>query len=278
MTTKHTHTHRGHCQLCLRVHALDMTTGTVAKHGYTIPDGYFVGECPGSDRHSLHIERKLTDAAIEDAEGRARSMRKHIAKLEAGTETPARAWSGRYVRVEHKSRRSGQTYTTTEQELVPFAEAPAHYQADAVKGEIYKYDSFARAAEHRVEVLTKWAADIFDSKVPAYRVDEIEPTQWSVGDTLRIGGKKGFDAKIEAIEERDYKTVGFRRGSQTVRTPHALVTYPAKPEKRSKPDKYDPEGYVIEKAREERKVWEPLRNFKRTETKLAAVLKKAGLL
>lgn len=278
MTAKHTHTHRGHCQLCIRVQAIDMRTGEIAKHGYSVPNGYYVGTCPGSGEKSLHTERRLADAAIKAARERAASAMAHVERLNNGTVKPSLAWSGRYVNVEKTSRRTKQTYRTTEREMIPFAQAPAVYQAEAVRAEVFEYESAARNANDYANELTQWAADIFDKQVPAYPVKDLEAREWQVGDTLRIGGKKGFDAVIEAIEERDYRSVGFRRGSVTIKTPHALVTYPAVTEQRTKPTKYDPEGYVTRKAQPERKVWEPLRNFKREVSPLFAKLKEAGML
>jgi uncharacterized protein YciI len=274
MSTKHTHTHRGHCQLCIRVQAIDMRTGEVAKHGYSVPNGYYVGTCPGSGEKSLHAERRLADAAIKSARERAAHCMAHVERLNNGTATPDLAWSGRYVNVEKVSRRTGQTYRVSEQEMIPFAQAPAVYQGEAVRREVFEYEAHARNANDYANDLTKWAADIFDKEVPAYRVKDLEAREWQVGDTLRIGGKKGFDAKIEAIEERDYRSVGYRRGSVTIKTPHALVTYPAVEEKRTKGEF----SYVTREAQPERKIWEALRNYKREVSPLFAKLKEAGML
>jgi hypothetical protein len=274
---KHTHTHRGHCQLCIRVQAIDMHTGVVAKHGYEVPNGFFIGTCPGSGEKSLHVERRLADAAIKSARDRAKAAEGFIHRLQVGEMKPLQAWSGRYVQVERISRRSKQTYRVTEREFIPFEQAPAIYQAEAVRAEIFEYESVARNATNYADTLTKWAGDIFE-KVEAYPVADLEAREWQVGDTLRIGGKKGFDAKIEAIEDREYRTIGYRRGRQTIVTPHALVTYPAVTEKRTKPTKFDPVGYVTRQAQPERKVWEALRNFKRETTPLFDRLKEAGML
>ena len=270
-----THTHRGHCQLCLRVQAINPATGNIAKHGYKVPDGYhmYVGTCPGSDERTLHVERRLADAAIKTARERAAACTKHAELLQAGSVTPVEAWSGSYERVEKTGRR-GITYFVTERKMIAFAQAAPIYQAEAVRAEVFVYEAHAANATSYANDLTKWAADIFDKGVPAYPVEELEPTKWSVGDTLRIGGKKGFDAVIEAIEERDYRSNGFRRGTQTIKTPHALVTYPAVEEKRTKGEY----SYVTQEARPARQVWEALRNYKRGLSALALSLKEAGKL
>lgn len=275
MSTKHTHTHRGHCQLCIRVQAIDMRTGFIAKHGYTVPNGYYIGTCPGSGEKSLHTERRLADAAVRTARERAAGYMARVERLNNGTVFPELAWSGRYERVERTSIRTKQKYFVTEREWIPFKQAPEVYQKEAVRAEVFECEAQARNANDYANDLTDWAAKIYDKQVPAYRVEELEPAEWKVGDTLRIGGKKGFDAKIEAIESREYRSVGYRRGSVTIMTPHALVTYPATPEKVTGKGEY---AYVSQKAQPERKVWEALRNYKRGLSELAERLKEAGKL
>lgn len=275
MSTKHTHTHRGHCQLCASVQAIDMRTGVIAKHGYTVEHGYFQGECPGSGLLSLHTERSKCDAEIKRSRETAASCRETAAKYKAGTLFPAYAWNGEY-HDEPDPRRPGKTRKA--ETMVDFGVAPKYYQEQRVRECIYAVEARAQQCERYADTMTKWAAEIFDGKVPAYRVEQLEPKGWKIGDTIRIGGRKGYDVTIEAIEDRPYRTNGFSRGSSSVMTPHALVTHPARPEKRTKPTKYDPEGYVLEKARAAVQSWEPLRNCKREAPALAQRLKREGLL
>tara|TARA_Y100000816_G_scaffold177373_1_gene128019 strand:- start:625 stop:1464 length:840 start_codon:yes stop_codon:yes gene_type:complete len=61
---KTTHTHRGHCQACGRVHAVDTAKNLLAKHGYTVEFGYFDGVCTGSDRKPLEVDKSFTEATI----------------------------------------------------------------------------------------------------------------------------------------------------------------------------------------------------------------------
>lgn len=44
-----THTHRGHCQICDRIQAVNVKTGRIAKHGYNVRWDFYSGTCPGSD-------------------------------------------------------------------------------------------------------------------------------------------------------------------------------------------------------------------------------------
>jgi hypothetical protein len=269
--TKVTHTHRGHCQKCLRVHAIDVGTGLLAKHGYTVDGGYFSGECAGSGVASLHVNRDLTDAIIRMCDEDSKNLRAHIAKLEAGAVFPRMAHNGEYIKVTKTGRR-GNTYTEREEVMVPFADAPEMYRREAVRQAIWNATRTAEQAEHHAKQMREWVVKIYEGKVPAYRNEQLDNGEWTVGDTVRIGGKKGFDAVIEAIENQEYKTYGWRRGRQTLNIPHGRVTRPAITEKKDK------SGYVTRSARPELTYWEALRNIKRPASKLVEELKKAGLI
>jgi len=265
------HTHRGHCQICLRIQAIDMATGLVAKHGYNVNEGYFKGTCPGSNLLSLHMSRERTNEMIAMYLERAQTEAAKAEALKAGTLKPVLAWDGTYA--EMPVTRNGVTRMSRgEQKLVPFAEVSEHYQQRAVALESLKADNNARHALLHKQQMQEWAAKIFDKQTPAYRVEDLEVREWQQGDVVRIGGKSGFDATIEAIEDRNYTTRGFRRGSETIMCPHARITRPQRFERRSRT------GIITHEAREAKTYWEPLRNIKRPKSPLIQQLKKAGLL
>ena len=54
------HTHKGTCQACGRVQAVNNKSGMVAKHGYTVDWGYFSGICQGSDEAPLEQSTDVT--------------------------------------------------------------------------------------------------------------------------------------------------------------------------------------------------------------------------
>lgn len=280
------HTHRGHCQRCTMVQAIDPATGNIAKHGYTVPNGYFQGTCIGADLPTLHVDRTHADRWIAQARKEAAEHRAIIAKLEAGTIHPALVWkgtqyggnywSGEYHKVPAPTERNPNR-TKDERTMISWADGSLDERARQVKEEVANHTGVADRADSYANDLEKWA-DKLCGKVPAYQVSDLEPRDWQVGDTVRIGGKKGFDAVIEAIEKRPYRTRGFSRGSMTVDTDHGRITRPAKPEVRSKPTKAYPEGFKVSDAVEARTWWEPLRNIKRPVNDLAAMLKKEGKL
>lgn len=262
---KLTHTHRGHCQACTKVQAIDPNTGNIAKHGYTVDGGYFSGTCPGSDRRTLHVERAFADEIIVQARADAAAARAQLAQLEQGTAHPVMCQT---------NEREENTYDARgrrvfKYKMVKWADADVGQRSAAMRDAIWNAKRSAELAESCANDLQKWA-DKITGKVDAYRVEDLDAGDWKVGDVVRIGGKKGADLTIEAIEDRAYRTHGFSRGSSTVNTPHARVTVPAVTEKKTR------DGYVTRKAAEAYVDWVALRNIKRPPTALAAMLKAEG--
>lgn len=292
--TKVTHTHRGHCQFCLRVHAIDVNTGLLAKHGYTVDRGYFNGECPGSGHLSLHVERTHTDAVIQMYRSRAADATAVADAYEAGTAHPRKAWkgwktyknedgstggyfSGEYHMVEVPNpRRPGQMVKEREQTMIDWADAVKGERAEQIKTSVYRLRSDARQDTSHADMMTKWAADIFDKKTPAYRNEDIDTAEWKVGDAVRMGGKtkKGWDAKIEAIADKDYTTRGYHGSRQTISVAHALLTRPAHTVKKYNYTTYKDEVVQVPASSD----WYALRDIKRDATPLAKALKAAGLI
>jgi len=63
-----THTHKGTCQLCGRIQAVNNKTGEIAKHGYTVDYGFFSGTCRGSGYLPLQQDRAELDSQIKSWE------------------------------------------------------------------------------------------------------------------------------------------------------------------------------------------------------------------
>lgn len=284
---KLTHTHRGHCQRCTMVQAIDPSTGNIAKHGYTVPNGYFNGTCIGADLPTLHTSREHADGWIAAARADAKAHRKIVSQLSSGKSHPVVVWQGEpspwgswkgvYHKVPKPTDRNPNA-TKDERTMISWADGSQAERERQVKEEIATHTGIADRADSYANDLEKWA-DRITGKVDAYQVKDLDPRDWQVGDTIRIGGKSkdGFDAVIEAIELRAYRTRGFSmRGSSTVNTEHGRITRPALPELRAKPTPAYPEGRVTQEAREARTWWEPLRNIKRPPTALAAMLKAEG--
>lgn len=278
-----THTHRGHCQVCLRVIAIDTATGRLALHGYNVEGHQFVGTCSGSELLSLHVERTTTDNIIRQQLDKAAELRFQIEALRTGKLHPVIAWKGtmtafkRWEGVYHKipaPTRYRPNATADKRTMISWIDASVDEKARQIIEEIGTREIGERNALDWAKELTYWAERVHH-KVDAYRVQDLDARDWIVGDTVRIGGVKGYDAVIEAIEDRPYRTSGFRQGSRSIMCPHARVTSPAVIEKRVSEAAG---GYVSRSARPAKTFWEALRNIKRPPNQLATELKKAGKL
>ena len=62
---KTTHTHKGHCQVCGNLHAVDNSHNGLAKHGYDVSWGFFNGVCSGADNLPIQLDKTLADRTIK---------------------------------------------------------------------------------------------------------------------------------------------------------------------------------------------------------------------
>lgn len=79
-----THTHKGHCQVCGRIHAVDVTHNFIAKHGYTVDFGFFNGVCEGSGELPLEIDKSLTEETIVELTNYLALQSTYLEGLESG--------------------------------------------------------------------------------------------------------------------------------------------------------------------------------------------------
>lgn len=99
--------HRGHCQKCGAIQVV-LSTGTLADHGYTVPNSYFKGTCQGSGELPLQVSRVITDAIILAMNDVATRNEVHSMALRSGVLKPEQvqqltAWGSReYTYVDHK--------------------------------------------------------------------------------------------------------------------------------------------------------------------------------
>jgi len=77
---KTTHTHKGHCQVCGHMHAVDNSHNGLAKHGYDVSWGFFNGVCGGADNLPIQLDRTLADRTII-------SLDKQIASLQTSLDS-----------------------------------------------------------------------------------------------------------------------------------------------------------------------------------------------
>lgn len=132
---------RGHCQCCGRQQAV--IRGLMSKHGYEVKErgnyGWFQGICQGERFKPIEVDRAQADAIVKAVREECASLRVRAEALRSGEVKPAKAKSGKKVE------QAGVPRWKWEDEMVPFSEAPAHYQREAV-------ESAAWNAQRRSEI------------------------------------------------------------------------------------------------------------------------------
>lgn len=80
------HINKGNCQICGSLQAVDNKTGRLAKHGYTVKDGYFSGSCAGSHQVPFQISHDFLDLVIERTKKEVADLLSYAAEVETKTE------------------------------------------------------------------------------------------------------------------------------------------------------------------------------------------------
>lgn len=93
-------THWGTCQACGRRHKLP--DGRIARHGYTIANGWQEGTCMGSDHPPLEVSCDLVKKSIVDARAKSVAVAKRVADLRQPATEPE-AWVMQTVYVGRKA-------------------------------------------------------------------------------------------------------------------------------------------------------------------------------
>lgn len=144
--------YRGHCQVCGRIQVV-LPGSRIAKHGYTVPSGYFRGICQGSGELPLQVSRVVTDAIIQAMHNMAVRNQMHAEDLTAGRILPETAqqltaWGSRM----YQSIGGKQVAV-----MVNWHDATDAERAQQLKLEIGEAESNARFARGHAESLTKLA-------------------------------------------------------------------------------------------------------------------------
>lgn len=125
---------RGNCQCCGRDQAVLATTGTLAKHGYTVKGGWFQGVCSGHHHRAMQDDRSVTDRIVAEVRSQVAELRKTAQAYRVGTAHPAR--------IAKASARPGEDAT------IAWDEAPDWMRNDARRSAIYALENRAAAGEH----------------------------------------------------------------------------------------------------------------------------------
>lgn len=140
---------RGICQCCGRQQAV--IAGRMSKHGYTVETGWFKGVCRGQNFEPMQISRAEADNTIRQVRADCKMLRQRAEDLTAGRIKPAEAKSGNKIKVE------GKAQWAWPYEMVAFADAPKHYQTEAISGAAWQATSRADLGESFCNSLEKLA-------------------------------------------------------------------------------------------------------------------------
>jgi hypothetical protein len=79
--------YKGHCQACANVQAVK-PNGTIAKHGYTVKHGFFMGICMGSGELPLEVSNEFTFKVINSINKQIPQLLTLADRLNEGLEIP----------------------------------------------------------------------------------------------------------------------------------------------------------------------------------------------
>jgi hypothetical protein len=127
---------RGNCQCCGRQQAVN---GRMAKHGYTVEQGWFSGVCQGAKYKPMQQERVVTDMMISEVRANVRELLKEVEELKSGKLFPEKCGSGLYESAIDEKGRKRRIET-----LIDFKLANKYNQDRAIDFETFKRESRAR--------------------------------------------------------------------------------------------------------------------------------------
>ncbi|MBN3839337.1 hypothetical protein [Burkholderia sp. Ac-20349] len=158
MTTTNKTQMRGNCQCCMRDQAV-LDTGRMSKHGYTVKGGpgygWFSGICSGQHHRPLQKDRSHLDTIVvvirkdsANLERRARALRDGSVKPETAKEGPS-----------------------SKAKEIPFAEANAYQQRQAIDSAIYSAESRSRNGFKLADEMVQFADKVHGTALREVKVD-----------------------------------------------------------------------------------------------------------
>lgn len=199
---------RGHCQHCGRQQAVQR--GRMSKHGYEVKGhgqgGWFEGVCHGDQHVPLEQERKHADAMMAAVTSDVANLRQRRLDLLAGKWGPSSV-QGHYNAAKR------------EYDRIPFSEAPAYKQREAIESTAWQLEARANSGESWVKGMAKLADEVHGKPLLEVPRDEgPEPILYGEKRTLPRGtcqvtsvyrGKvswSGADGKRGSMSTRMWRT------------------------------------------------------------------------
>ncbi len=158
------HTHRGTCQICGSTQAVDIVSGKLAVHGYTVKWGYFSGTCRGSNSLPMQHDRTRTDEMLISLRDHANACDEKVSKIDAGTFRPANVRTGRriYTGISNPATTVGSNYQSGWlDEEIPFDQAMPYQQQQAIDSLRWGFINEARGCRDHAKMMGELADQTF---------------------------------------------------------------------------------------------------------------------
>lgn len=200
---KTTHTHRGTCQACGSVQAVDNASRMLAKHGYKVVYGAFQFVCNAAGYAPAEHDVGYTQTTILGCLTSAEWHDGQVPKLKSGEVVPDtfQRWNATKVKVNR--RRHGGTYETKgDYDTLPIAQANATERRDRINGQIRHHELQAEGLRSHVAFLRRDVLPRLGK--PLYTNEALAKTSLETGMRFTHNG-----TEYELIE-RAYSTFGTR--------------------------------------------------------------------
>lgn len=139
---KTTHTHRGTCQACGSVQAVDNVTSLIAKHGYKVEYGSFHFVCHAAGYQPAEQDVSYTRHTITDCLRQAKFNDERIPKLRSGAVVPETFERWNKNKIVTKRRRGGGTYESKgDYDTLPIAQATPEERRARIEGQIRHHEA-----------------------------------------------------------------------------------------------------------------------------------------
>lgn len=129
---RQSHTHKGHCQHCGRIHAVDAVSQIIAKHGYKVAGyGFFNGVCSGAEFKPMQLQRVEADNFIEQLIKTAGDEQRRLDGLIKGE------WHPGFCELPKRWSQAARAFL---ENIAPWADCDQEQQRQAIKAAKYKLE------------------------------------------------------------------------------------------------------------------------------------------
>lgn len=177
------HTHRGHCQACGRLQAVDNASHALAAHGYTVEGGYFNGACQGSGFLPLEVSHTQLDQFVAGCFDRANRCDKRIDNFTESRDHPPKVNKLKYGQRVYTYQTNTRGRRETVYTLVKWEDAADTERAEGLKHAIADLYREAKFMRDHAEWLTALKARMHGQPLQSV----VKPRTLEVGDKVTLG-------------------------------------------------------------------------------------------